>query len=167
MIDNQLELETQIKLKRAITEKTRPDTVSNQPNNPIGYNNLNSVLRNVDEGRCVQYIDVPRVKTAKINANNMVKDITPKDEDLNKNKICSKTNIKKGSKKNIDLYFIPKRLDRYSCPIIKGGKQHITFLDKITNNNLYEEIKIESFKEYNKMEEIRSSNHRNTCCVII
>ena len=81
MIDNQLELETQIKLKRAITEKTRPDTVSNQPNNPIGYNNLNSVLRNVDEGRCVQYIDVPRMETAKINANNMVKDITPKDEE--------------------------------------------------------------------------------------
>ena len=95
MIDNQLELKIKINLKRAITEKTRSETISNQPNNPIGYNNLNSVLRDVDEERCVQYIDVPRMETAKLNANNMVKDITPKDEDINKNKLCLKTNIKK------------------------------------------------------------------------
>ena len=97
----------------------------------------------------------------------MVKDITPKEEDSNKNKLCLNTNIKKGSKKNIDLYFLPKRLDRFGVPILKGGKQKVTFIDKITKTNFVEVIKIESFKEFNKMEEVKSSNHRNTCCEII
>ena len=167
MLENSPENEINIKLNRAITEKTRPDTVSNQYNGPIFYNNLNSVLKNVDEERCVKYIDMPRMETAKINSNNMVKDITPKEEDSNKNKLCLNTNIKKGSKKNIDLYFLPKRLDRFGCPILKGGKQRVTFIDKITKTNFVEVIKIESFKEFNKMEEIKSSNHRNTCCEII
>ena len=167
MLESELDLETKIKLKRAITEKTRPDTASNQVNNVLGYNNLNSVLKNLDDERCVQYINVPRVETAKINTNNMVKDISPKEEDKDKNKLCLNTNIKKGSKKNIDLYFLPKRLDRFGCPILKGGKQRVTFIDKITKTNFVEVIKIESFKEFNKMEEIKSSNHRNTCCEII
>ena len=167
MLENSPENDLNIKLNRAITEKTRPDTVSNQYNGPIFYNNLNSVLKNVDEERCVKYIDMPRMETAKINSNNMVKDITPKDEDSNKNKLCLNTNIKKGNKKNIDLYFLPKRLDRFGCPILKGGKQRVTFIDKITKTNFVEVIKIESFKEFNKMEEIKSSNHRNTCCEII
>jgi len=167
MLENSPENDLNIKLNRAITEKTRPDTVSNQYNGPIFYNNLNSVLKNVDEERCVKYIDMPRMETAKINNNNMVKDITPKDEDSNKNKLCLNTNIKKGSKKNIDLYFLPKRLDRFGVPILKGGKQKVTFIDKITKTNFVEVIKIESFKEFNKMEEVKSSNHRNTCCEII
>ena len=167
MLENSPENDLNIKLNRAITEKTRPDTVSNQYNSPIFYNNLNSVLKNVDEERCVKYIDMPRMETAKINNNNMVKDITPKDEDSNKNKLCLNTNIKKGSKKNIDLYFLPKRLDRFGVPILKGGKQKVTFIDKITKTNFVEVIKIESFKEFNKMEEVKSSNHRNTCCEII
>ena len=167
MLENSPENDLNIKLNRAITEKTRPDTVSNQYNGPIFYNNLNSVLKNVDEEHCVKYIDMPRMETAKINSNNMVKDITPKEEDSNKNKLYLNTNIKKGSKKNIDLYFLPKRLDRFGCPILKGGKQRVTFIDKITKTNFVEVIKIESFKEFNKMEEIKSSNHRNTCCEII
>ena len=167
MLENSPENDLNIKLNRAITEKTRPDTVSNQYNGPIFYNNLNSVLKNVDEEHCVKYIDMPRMETAKINSNNMVKDITPKEEDSNKNKLCLNTNIKKGSKKNIDLYFLPKRLDRFGVPILKGGKQKVTFIDKITKTNFVEVIKIESFKEFNKMEEVKSSNHRNTCCEII
>ena len=167
MLENSPENEINIKLNRAITEKTRPDTVSNQYNGPIFYNNLNSVLKNVDEEHCVKYIDMPRMETAKINSNNMVKDITPKEEDSNKNKLCLNTNIKKKKKKNIDLYFLPKRLDRFGVPILKGGKQKVTFIDKITKTNFVEVIKIESFKEFNKMEEIKSSNHRNTCCEII
>ena len=167
MLENSPENDLNIKLNRAITEKTRPDTVSNQYNGPIFYNNLNSVLKNVDEERCVKYINMPRMETAKIKNNNMVKDITPKDEDSNKNKLCLNTNIKKGSKKNIDLYFLPKRLDRFGVPILKGGKQKVTFIDKITKTNFVEVIKIESFKEFNKMEEVKSSNHRNTCCEII
>ena len=47
MIESELDIETKIKLKRAITEKTRPDTASNQAMNLLGYNNLNSVLKNL------------------------------------------------------------------------------------------------------------------------
>ena len=108
MLENSPENDLNIKLNRAITEKTRPDTVSNQYNGPIFYNNLNSVLKNVDEERCVKYIDMPRMETAKINNNNMVKDITPKDEDSNKNKLCLNTNIKKGSKKILICIFYLK-----------------------------------------------------------
>ena len=167
MIESELDLETKIKLKRAITEKTRPDTASNQAMNLLGYNNLNSVLKNLDDERCVQYINMPRMETAKINTNNIVKDISPKEEDKDKNKLCLNTNIKKGSKKNIDLYFLPKRLDRFGVPISKGGKQKVTFIDKITKNNFFEIINIESFKDFNKMEEMKTSHHNNTCCVII
>ena len=56
-----------------------------------------------------------------------------------------KNKYKKISKKKIDLYSLPKILARYSCPIIKVGKQHITLLDKITSNNSAEIVKIESF----------------------
>ena len=107
------------------------------------------------------------METAKINNNNIVKDISPKDDEDNKNKLVLNTNIKKHNKNNLDLYFLPKRLDRFGCPITKGGKQRVTFIDKITKSNFYEVVKIESFKDYNKMEEIKSSNHTNTCCVII
>ena len=147
MLENHLDVDTKVNLNRAITEKTRPETASNQVNAVLGYNNLNSVLKNVDDERCVQYINIQRMETAKIN-------------NLN-------TNIKKHNKNNLDLYFLPKRLDRFGCPITKGGKQRVTFIDKITKSNFYEVVKIESFKDYNKMEEIKSSNHTNTCCVII
>ena len=167
MLENHLDIETKVNLNRAITEKTRPDTSSNQVNGFLGYNNLNSILKNVDDERCVQYINIPRTETAKLNNNNIVKDITPAEDENNKNKFCLKTNIKKHSKKNIDLYFLPKRLDRFGCPITKGGKQRVTFIDKITNTKFVEIVKIESFKDYNKMEEIKSSNHTNTCCEII
>ena len=153
MLENHLDVDTKVNLNRAITEKTRPETASNQVNAVLGYNNLNSVLKNVDDERCVQYINIQRMETAKINNNNIVKDISPKDDEDNKN--------------NLDLYFLPKRLDRFGCPITKGGKQRVTFIDKITKSNFYEVVKIESFKDYNKMEEIKSSNHTNTCCVII
>ena len=167
MLESELDLETKIKLKRAITEKTRPDTASNQANYYLGYNNLNSVLKNLDDERCVQYINMPRMETAKINTNNIVKDISPKEEDKDKNKLCLNTNIKKGSKKNIDLYFLPKRLDRFGVPILKGGKQQVTFIDNITKKHIAEIVYIESFKDFNKMEEMKTSHQNNTCCIII
>ena len=87
--------------------------------------------------------------------------------DNNKNdKICLNTNINRNSKQNIDLYFLPKRIDRFGIPIARGGKQKVTFLDRITKSNFTEVIKVESFKEYNKMEEV-TSNRRNTCCIIL
>ena len=152
------------KLKRITsTENTRPDT--NLFNGNFGYNNLNSVLKNVDEDRVVQIIKIPKTETAKID-DNIIKEINSNDNSKNE-KMCLNTNIKKNNKQNIDLYFLPKRVDRFGTPINKGGKNHkVTFIDKIVKKNFAEVIKIESFKEYNKMEEV-SHTKKNNCCLII
>ena len=166
MIVNNLGEENKSKLKRVKTEKTRPDTdtVNNLCNGNIGYNNLNSVLKNIDEDRVVQYIKIPKTETAKIE-DYIIKEITPKDKN-NNDKLYLNTNIKKNSKQNIDLYFLPKRVDRFGTPISKGGKQKVTFIDRITKNNFTYVIKVESFKEFNKMEEV-SSTKKNNCCLIL
>ena len=166
MIENNIEDGSKIRLKRVITEKTRPDTNSNNiVNANLGYNNLNSVLKNVEEDRVVKYIKLPKTETAKIQESNIIKEIS---NDNSKNeKICLNTNIKKNSsKKNINLFFITKRLDRFGTPIEKNGKQKVTFIDRITKNNFVSVIKVESFKEYNKMEEV-SNTKRNNCCIIL
>ena len=90
---------------------------------------------------------------------------------LKKLKSMDYSNIKRNSKQqNIDLFFLPKRVDRFGEPILprsKGGqgKHKVTFIDRITKNNFAEVIKIESFKEYNKMEEVSANNRKNYCCL--
>ena len=150
------------KLKRVITEKTRPETSNLLENANLANNKLNSVLKNMKEGNCVQYIKIPKTETAKIE-DYTNKEIDPNDK--NKNKLSLKTNINKNTNTNIDLYFLPKRVDRFGEAITRGGKQKVTFIDRITNSNFVEVIKIESFKEYNKMEEV-SSHKTNNCCLI-
>ena len=168
VVDNIID-ENKSKLKRVITEKTRPDTdiVNNLCNGNFGFNNLNSVLKNLDGDRIIQYIKIPKTDTVKIE-DNIKKEISSNNDNINNNrdKICLKTNIKKNSKQNIDLYFLPKRVDRFGTPITKGGKQKVTFIDRITKNNFTNVIKVESFKEFNKMEEVNSTS-RNNCCVIL
>ena len=138
MIENNIEDED--KLQRVITEKTRPETVNN-----LG-----------------KYISIPKTETVKIE-DKIIKEIKYND---NNKKACLNSNIKRNSKQNIDLYFLSKRVDRFNNPIAKGGKQKITFIDRVTKNGLVEVIKVESFKEYNKMEEV-SNNKRNNCCLLL
>ena len=61
---------------------------------------------------------------------------------------------------------IEKRRDIFGNFIIKGGKQKVSFVDKISSKNFIEVIKIDSFKEYNKMEEVHPNNN-NGCCLLI
>ena len=161
---NNLVDENKSKLKRVITEKTRPDTnTNNLCNGNYGFNNLNSVLKNLDDDRVVKYIKIPKTETAKIE-DNIIKEMTSNDNSKNE-KICLNTNIKKrNSKQNIDYFFLPKRVDRFGTPISRGGKHKVTFIDRITKNSFVEVIKIESFKEYNKMEEV-TNNRKNYCCL--
>ena len=149
-------------IKRVKTEKTRPETSNLLENANLANNKLDSVLKNMKEGNCVQYIKIAKTETAKIEDYSN-KEIDPNDK--NKNKLSLKTNINKNTNKNIDLYFLPKRVDRFGEAITRGGKQKVTFIDRITNSNFVEVIKIESFKEYNKMEEV-SSHKTNNCCLI-
>ena len=155
--------EDKTKLKCIVSERTRPDTFDNFGNGNFGYNNLNSVLKNVDESRVVKYLKIPKLETAKIE-DNIIKEMTSNDNSKNE-KIVLNTNIKRKNKQNIDLYFLPKREDRFGTPIIKGGKQKVTFIDRITKNNFTVVIKVESYKEYNKMEEV-TNNNRNNCCLV-
>ena len=138
LVINNVTDENKIKLKRVITEITGPETNT-----------------------------IPKTETAKIEGK-IIEEITDKKDDTNsKDKLHLKTNINnKNTNKNIDLYFTPKRMDRNNNPIIKGGKQKVTFIDKITNSNFTEVIKVESFKEYNKMEEV-SNSHKNNCCILV
>ena len=162
MIVNNLGDGEKSKIKKIITERTRPETSNILDNANLEFNNLNSVLKKMEADNVVQYIKIPKTETAKI------EDYTNKQmnfNDQNTDKLCLKTNIKRNSKQNFDLYFLPKRVDRFGEPITHGGKQKVTFIDRITKNNFHELIKIESFKEYNKMEEV--SNHKtNNCCLI-
>ena len=56
-------------------------------------------------------------------------------------------------------------MDTFGNPIQKKGKQKISFIDKISQNKFIEVIQIESFKAYNKIEEIANYNNmQNNCC---
>ena len=59
-----------------------------------------------------------------------------------------------------------KRIDRYGNMIIHGGKQKVSFIDRVSKNNFTEVVKIENYKEYNKMEE-PTNNHGNGCCLLL
>ena len=96
---------------------------------------------------------------------NIIKEITSNDNSKNDKKITLKTNISKNNKNNIDFYFLPKRVDRFGAPISRGGKQKVTFIDRITKRNFVEVIKVESYKEFNKMEEV-TNKKVNNCCFI-
>ena len=60
-----------------------------------------------------------------------------------------------------------QRRDFYKNPIVKNGNQKVTFIDKITDKNFEEVIKIESFKDYNKTEEMKTKNVYNNCCFLV
>ena len=58
-----------------------------------------------------------------------------------------------------------KRIDRFGNMIIHGGKQKVSFIDKVSKTNFIEEVKVENFKKFNKMEE-PSTNLGNGCCLL-
>ena len=112
-------------------------------------------------------------------------DLTPKGEENPKNfndiaiyeKATQKLErinefAKKKNSKNIEEFNktksreLDKRQDNFGNIIEHGGKQKIAFLDKITKGNFVEVIKIENYKEYNKLEEPTPSS-ANGCCILI
>ena len=112
-------------------------------------------------------------------------DLTPKGEENPKNfndiaiyeKATQKLErinefAKKKNSKNIEEFNktksreLDKRQDNFGNIIEHGGKQKIAFLDKITKGSIVEVIKIENYKEYNKLEE-PTPNSTNGCCILI
>ena len=73
------------------------------------------------------------------------------------------------SKAQTKSKFYEKRYDAFGILIEHGGKQKVSFIDRVTKNNLIEVIKVDNFKEYNKMEEVVPiyGNACNGCCILI
>ena len=143
MIENNLD-EKQIKsLEREATIKSK-----DFPQNGDGfikYNRLNT--KNQKEDSLMN-------KNIKLTNNN---------DQATKNNQSS--NIVKDIKKNKNPKHSLKRVDKFGNPIVHGGKHKVTFLDRVSKNNIIEVIKVDNYKEYNKMEEPSSSNS-NGCCLI-
>ena len=58
------------------------------------------------------------------------------------------------------------RIDKFGNVISHGGKQKISFIDKISRTNFVEVIKIANYKEYNKNDE-QTHIPKHGCCVIV
>lgn len=63
----------------------------------------------------------------------------------------------------------PKRFDRYGNPIRNGGggQYHISFLDRVSKYNIVEVIKVDNYKEYNKMEDTSNKNGKGVGCCLV
>ena len=154
-------------LCRVITQKTRPDTDTLNPSgNPDNFNNLYSVLKKMPPENKVEYLTLKKTETVKVKIN--LKENLKKEKNDENMQIDAKTIAPKNKlNANIDLNFLPKRVDRYGNGITKNGKQRVTFTDRITKNNIAFIIKVESFKPYNKMEEVSYGNKHNNCCNLV
>ena len=97
--------------------------------------------------------------------NNLSNKKTEPSNDIYKNNKCLKNTLT-FSKAQTKSREFDKRYDMFGNLITRGGKQKISFIDKITKNNFVEVIKIENYKEYNKMEEV-PRNNGNGCCLLI
>ena len=79
-----------------------------------------------------------------------------------------KLNINNSKINKAKTFETGKRKDRYGNMIIHGGKQKVTFIDRVSKNNFTEVVKVENYKEYNKMEEQTESGSRgNICCCFL
>ena len=138
-------------INRAITLKTRPDT---DTLNPSGYsNNLNSVLKYTSpKNNLLKKTETVRIKDNDQQNNGSI----TTDKKIN-NKLILKKN-KLGSN---------ERIDRFGNRICKNGKQRVSFIDKISKTNIISVINVESYKKYNKMEEVSLNNQQNYCCILI
>ena len=59
-----------------------------------------------------------------------------------------------------------KRCDINGNEIKKKGKHKISFIDKMSKKRLVDVEEIESFKEYNIVEDIGSDGHHQGCCIV-
>ena len=91
---------------------------------------------------------------------NPYEDKSPPDLVVNLSKKNTTPVIQKKMNKEFDI-----RLDKFGNAITHGGKQKISFIDKISKTNFVEVIKIANYKEYNKNDD-QSHIGKNGCCLI-
>ena len=120
----------------------------------IDFINLN--LKNNPNEDNSNNIGIKNSKTNKISDKNLINDAILNNPRLNK----------------VKTFNNEKRTDKFGNMIIHGGKQKVTFIDRVSKKNLTEVVKIENFKEYNKMEEVNNKNQgdncsMNNCCSLL
>ena len=134
----------------------------------------NKNIKSLGDKPLIQLKDDSIIKDeAILGFNNLPNKKTERSNNIFKNKINNLKDTPESSKKSVIISKaktksreIEKRYDKLGNLITKGGKQKVTFIDKITCKNFIEVIKIESYKEYNKMEEVNPNNN-NGCCLLI
>ena len=175
-------------LKYSSGEKGRNSNSKNKKEEKKEKNKENNIKDNIKEKKVDNNIKLNKEekKEENINNNNIKdkKEEKKKEEDSNininnitnnnnshniyvinnyfedkKNKINSLNNTK------IGLWKDGKRYDRNGIEIKKGGKQKLSYLDRIGKGRLVDTIAIESFKEYNLIEEV-SDHRKNNCCFV-
>jgi hypothetical protein len=102
---------------------------------------------------------------AKININSITNNNNSHNIYVINNYFEEKKNLNNNENFPVGKWKDGKRYDRKGVEIKKGGKQKLTFVDKIGKGKLIETIPIESFKEYNLIEEV-SEDRKNSCCYI-
>ena len=129
--------------------------------------NLNENKLKENENKAISK-DIDNIGFNNLNLNNNKKKKTNKEITNNLNKIDLEDKNTPTSNKNSKLNKNEKviRRDRKGNEIFHGGKYKVTFIDKVTNKNFSEVIKVENYKEYNTMEE-QSSSKGNGCCLLI
>ena len=134
----------------------------------------NKNIKSLGDKPLIQLKDDSIIKDeAILGFNNLSNKKTERSNNIFKNKINNLKDTPESSKNSVIISKaktksreIEKRYDKLGNLITKGGKQKVTFIDKITCKNFIEVIKIESYKEYNKMEEVNPNNN-NGCCLLI
>ena len=128
-------------IEKETSKKNKNEDIS-KDNNIIGFNNLNTNTNTKNIAN--------KEITNNLNKNNL---------DDNNNPTNNKNNKLNKNEKGV-------RRDRCGNEIFRGGKYKVTFIDKVTKKNFSEVIKVENYKEYNKMEET-SNSRGNGCCLLI
>ena len=140
----------EIKLSDNLLKELGKESKTNQKENPPTSKQENISYNEVNQKNNTQKKDL-----AKNNNKN-----TDRDRDKEKN-VISNSKINKAK-----TFETGKRTDRFGNMIIHGGNHKVTFIDRVSKNNFTEVVKVENFKEYNKMEDI-SNNKGNGCCFIL
>ena len=140
----------EIKLPDNLLKELGKESKTNQKENPPTSKQENISFNEVNQKNNTQKKDL---------AKNNIKN-TDRDRDKEKN-VISNSKINKAK-----TFETGKRTDRFGNMIIHGGNHKVTFIDRVSKNNFTEVVKVENFKEYNKMEDI-SNNKGNGCCFIL
>ena len=144
-------------IHRTLIEVARPlSEIINQSEN--NSNNISPIFKNLSPEKKENYL---KIKTLETSNTKNIKNLSKKKSKSKFKKIRKSVNLNTG----VDIF--TKRVDVFGNEIIKNGKHKVTFIDKISKNNIAVSIKVMSFKEYNKMEKVLYDNKQNSCCLLI